>query len=124
MISYEIQFQGELWDIQNSDYQNYFSNKTPFINCSEVELYQYGSATVEVINNEPIIQDFIGEFEFVYQNNSLRFWEIPSGYSNFELICLGLVSIYKSFCKQKEKGLPFQLDTLLANIAIGNTTNL
>ncbi|KAG4098388.1 hypothetical protein H8356DRAFT_1039909 [Neocallimastix lanati (nom. inval.)] len=82
MISYEIQFQGELWDIQNSDYQNYFSNKTPFINCSEVELYQYGSATVEVINNEPIIQDFIGEFEFVYQNNSLRFWEIPSGYNN------------------------------------------
>jgi len=124
MISYYIQFKGELWDIEDSDYQNYFSDITPFTNCSEIELYQYGSAYVEVIDNQPIIQEFTGKYEFVYNDNTIGFWKIPPEYSAFEFICLGLTSIYKSFCKQKEKKLPYQLDTLLANIAIGNTSNL
>ncbi|KAG4099921.1 hypothetical protein H8356DRAFT_1036630 [Neocallimastix lanati (nom. inval.)] len=112
MISYYIQFKGEIWDIENSDYQNYFTDITPFTTCVEVELYQYGSAYVEVINNEPIIQEFTGKFEFVHNNKNIGYWEIPSENSHFELICLGLISIYNTFNKQKEEGIPFKLDTL------------
>ncbi|KAL6601107.1 hypothetical protein U3516DRAFT_843960 [Neocallimastix sp. 'constans'] len=118
MNSYYIQFKGEIWDIENSDYQNYFTDITPFSTCSEVEVYQYGSAQIEVIENEPIIQEFTGKFEFVYKNKTIGFWEIPQEHNQFELACLGLTSIYKNFNKQKERGIPFKLDTFLADIAI------
>ncbi|KAG4089739.1 hypothetical protein H8356DRAFT_1342641 [Neocallimastix lanati (nom. inval.)] len=44
MSIYNILFQGELWDIEEEDYYNYFDNITYFKECSEVEIYQYGNA--------------------------------------------------------------------------------
>jgi len=47
MSIYNILFQGELWDIEEEDYYNYFDNITYFKECSEVEIYQYGNAEVQ-----------------------------------------------------------------------------
>ncbi|KAL6632148.1 hypothetical protein U3516DRAFT_736670 [Neocallimastix sp. 'constans'] len=98
MITYPIEFKGELWDIEESDYYNYFR-----VFCQ---------ALVEVKNNEPIIIEFTGEFEFVYNNHSLGFWEIPSH--------CGLTSIYKQFYQQRQDNKPYKLDTVFMNIEVDN----
>jgi len=84
-----------------------------------VEIYQFGTAVVEIIKQEPIITQFIRKFEFVHNDQSLGFWFIPENCSNFELVCLGLKSIFRSFSIQKDLNQEFKLDIELADLIIG-----
>ena len=70
-------------------------------------------------SNEPTITQFIGKFEFVHNNHSLGFWSIPEYCSNFEFVCLGLKSRFRSFSIQKDLKQEFKLDTELADLIIG-----
>jgi len=67
-----------------------------------------------VINNEPIIQEFSGYFEFTRNDLSLGFWTIPKNNNIFWQACLGLTSIFKQFRQQKLNNQPYKLNTLLA----------
>jgi len=39
MTEYNILFKGDIWDILNSDYENYFYETTPFEECEEIKIY-------------------------------------------------------------------------------------
>ncbi|KAG4090753.1 hypothetical protein H8356DRAFT_954194, partial [Neocallimastix lanati (nom. inval.)] len=63
---------GDIWIIEDSDYENYFTDITPFQYCDDIYLYQIGQAHVIVTNNELIIEEFVGHFEFFYCNESVN----------------------------------------------------
>jgi len=118
MTVYDITFKGDIWDIEITDYENYFIDITPFQDCSDIHLYQTGQAHV-IVNkyNELIIEEFVGYFEFVYKEQSLGIWEIPEEYNIFRQACLGLAKIYKYFRKQKLNNKPYKLITTGADLA-------